>query len=94
MGMDVILCSYALTSAENSKITVTEHHQEILSMEQWCDRNQPSIQINGFYSKCGAANCMNLRAAKKIKYGQRAWVTSVPTLLIFYSILCCSVHQP
>jgi hypothetical protein len=60
-------------------------------MEQWCERNQPSIQINGFYSKCGAVNCMNLRAAKKIKYGQRAWVTSVPTLLVFYSILFCAV---
>jgi len=59
--------------------------------QQWCDRNQPSVQTNGFCSKCGAANCMNLRAAKKIRYGQSAWVTSVPTLLAFYSIPFCSI---
>jgi hypothetical protein len=67
-------------------ITVTELHQEFLSMEQWCDRNQPSIHPHSFCLKCGAANCMNLRAAKKIMYGQSAWVTGVPTLPVFYSI--------
>jgi len=34
---------------------------------------------------------MNLRAAKKIRYGQSAWVTSVPTLLVLYSLLFYSV---
>jgi len=33
-----------------------------------------------------AANCMNLWAAKKIKYAQRAWVTGVPNLLVFCSV--------
>jgi hypothetical protein len=56
--------------------------------QQWCDRNQPSIHPQKvFTSKCGAANCMNLRAAKKIRYGQSAWVTGVPTLLVFYTVL-------
>ena len=32
---------------------------------------------------------MNLRGAKRIKYGQSAWVTGVPTF--WYSILFCSV---
>ena len=30
---------------------------------------------------------MKIRAAQKITYGQGAWVTVVPTLLVFYSIL-------
>jgi hypothetical protein len=62
-------------------------------MEQWCDRNHPSIQTNGFSSKCRVANCMNLRAAKETKYGQSAWVTSVPTLLVFYSVLFYMVRS-
>jgi hypothetical protein len=35
---------------------------------------------------------MNLWAAKKIKYGKCAWVTSVPNLLVFYSISFYSVY--
>jgi hypothetical protein len=34
---------------------------------------------------------MNLRAAKKIKYGQSAQVTSVPTLFLFYSVVFYSI---
>jgi len=33
---------------------------------------------------------MNLRGAKRIKYGQSAWVTGVPTF--WYSILFCSFY--
>jgi hypothetical protein len=68
---------------EKLLITVTELHQ-VLSMEQWCDRKC-------FLFRMWVGNCMNLRAAKKIKYGHSAWVTSVPTLLIFYSIIFCSI---
>jgi hypothetical protein len=29
---------------------------------------------------------MNVRAAQRIKYGRRAWYTTVPTLLVLYPI--------
>jgi hypothetical protein len=34
---------------------------------------------------------MTIRAAPRIKYGRSEWVTNVSTVLVFYSILFCSV---
>jgi len=43
-------------------------------------------QDTALCSRCGAARCMNIRAAQRIQYGWSAWVTTVPALLVFYSI--------
>jgi len=66
-------------------------HYNQVKIYDYCHRASSHPSTNGFCSKCGAANCMNLRGAKRIKYGQSAWVTGVPTFLVFYSILFCSV---
>jgi len=43
----------------------------------------------GCYPQCGTAKGINLRAGGGVKYGQNAWVTSVPALLVFYAIQLC-----
>jgi len=36
-------------------------------------------------SRCGAARFMNVRAAQRMRYDWSAWVTNVPSLLVFVS---------
>ena len=45
-------------------------------------------------SMCRAAIRMNIRAAQRIKCSQSAWVTNVPALLVFYSVVHSFLLSP
>ena len=72
----------------NTQISI--HPQNVQHINILWNKNTMTKSVSRILrvcSKCGAAKCVNIKNAKKIKYVQSAWVTTVPDFLVFCWIL-------
>ena len=81
------LCVHGLYSHYHSGASVDGH------IMQWSEEKHLYQQDTVLCSRCGAARCMNVRIAQRMRYGWSAWVTNVPSIFVFYSFPFCSYYD-
>ena len=101
MGMDVILCGYALSSAENSRLPSQSF---IRRFGVWNNSGVIEIRVQSIHKRF-STRINSIRNVTKTKSGSRtlhfvqsvwllsALVTTVPALLVFYSITLYSFYS-